>query len=68
MEIAQISPTIMAAYLIMYMLMNRQQPIEFVLPEKQNPVRLSGRQFRRQFGCSNQFVARNKPIKNGKIY
>lgn len=68
MEITQISPTIMAAYLIMYMLMNRQQPIEFVLPQKQNPVRLTGRQFRSQFGCSNRFVARNKSNKKGKIY
>jgi len=68
MEIAQISPTIMVAYLIMYMLMNRHHPIEFVLPEKpEKPVRLTGREFRRQFGCSNKFV-RNKPMKKSKDY
>jgi hypothetical protein len=68
MEIAQISPTIIAAYLIMNMLMNRQQPIEFVFPKKVNYTRLSGKAFRRQFGYSNQIVARNKPNKKGKIY
>jgi len=68
MEIAQISPTIMAAYLIMYMFMNRQQQIHFDLPEKLYDTRLSGKAFRRQFGYSNQFVARNKPNRKGKIY
>jgi hypothetical protein len=68
MEIPSISPTIMAAYLIMYMLMNRQQQIHFDLPEKVHDTRLPEKTFRRQFGYSNQFVARNKPNRRGKIY